>query len=214
MVAAGVTLTVRELPVVERLYFWAMQVGFEGRFGGARGAAHLGLMWNPRHPSSNAANWGGYDPSGTVLGGPPAGLRSATGNPNTFDYRWEAGRPYRLRVERGEGGWLGTVTDDDGGTTVVRTLVVGGARRLTGLGVWSEVFADCDHPPAEVAWSDPWQEVADGPIERPDRCRLTYQEEQRGGCTNTATTVEGRAVVQRTNAERPNRAGDTLPWPT
>lgn len=212
MVAAGVTLTVRTLPSVDRLYFWALQVTFESRFGGARGTAHLGMMWNPRHPDSNAANWGGYAPGGTVLGGPAAGLPSATANPNTFDYRWEPGRPYRLSIERGADGWLGTITDAGGRATLLRTLGAGG-RRLSGIGVWSEVFADCDHPTAGVEWSEPWQRSEDGLVVRPDRCRLTYQDEGRGGCTNTSTTVAGTALVQRTNVERPNGDGDTIAWP-
>jgi hypothetical protein len=204
---AGVTITIRTPPAAEDLYFWAFQVSFAGRFGRAHGAGHLGVMWNPRHPDHGAANWGGYDPSGTVLPGPAAGLASATHNPNTFDYRWHPGRPYRLTVSRTAGGWHGTVTDADGTATLIRTLAAGGDR-LVRFAVWSEVFAACDAPPAEVAWSDPWFGE-----QRPDRVRLTYQEEQRGGCTNTSTTVEEGVLVQRTTTVRPNRPGDTLPWP-
>jgi hypothetical protein len=211
VVEVEVTLTVTAVPVVDHLYFWAVQVGFAGRLGGRHGAGHLGLMWNPRHPGHGAVNWGGYDPSGRVHDGIPAGLPSATANQNTFDFEWHPGRPYRLRVRQADQGWEGSVIDADGVTTVVRTMLAGG-QRLTGVGVWSEIFARCDDPPAAVTWSEPRQRDAAGFDHRPEQVRLTYQEEGRGGCDNTATTVAGGILVQTTNTSRPNRAGDVLAW--
>lgn len=211
VVEAGVTFTTTVAPVVDHLYFWAMQVSFGGSWGGRHGGGHLGLMWNPRHPGRGAVNWGGYDPSGRVLEGVPAGLASSTGNQNTFDYRWDPGRSYRLRVRRAEQGWEGSVTDDGGHTTVVRTITAGGSR-LTDLAVWSEVFARCDDPPATVRWSDPALVDTRGQVLRPDRVRLTYQAAERGGCDNTSTTVVAGRLEQTTNSARPNRDGDVLAW--
>ena len=131
------------------LYFWALQVTFAQ--GGRRfGGAHLGLQWHPRHPGSTAVNWGGYAAAGGELDGSTSALPSALGNPNTRDLTWEPHRPYRLAVTRDEqvGGWTGWVDD-----LPVRHLFAGG-RELTGLMVWSEVFARCDDPPAAVRWSE------------------------------------------------------------
>jgi hypothetical protein len=210
VVEASVTLTVLRAPVVDHLYFWALQVSFAERSGRLRGSAHLGLQWYHAHPGHGAVNWGGNDPSGAELDGIPAGLPSATGNPNTFDYPWKPGRPYRLRVHRTDEGWRGTVTDDTGRETAVRTLTVGG-ERLRVLGVWSEVFARCDHPPAAVRWSHPLVVTRGGLSRRPQRVQLTYQPEADGGCTNTATTARGWLLAQQTNAGRP--PGGDLAWP-
>ena len=49
LVSASVTLEVLTPPVVDDLYFWALQVTFPGA-----GAAHLGLQWNHRHPAFGA----------------------------------------------------------------------------------------------------------------------------------------------------------------
>ena len=92
-------LTVIEPPVVPRLHFWALQVGFAGPGGGG---AHLGLQWHPDHPGSTAANWGGYGRDGRQLEGGPLAVPSATGNQNTGDLAWRPRSPYRLVVRRSE----------------------------------------------------------------------------------------------------------------
>jgi len=211
IVEIGVTFTVTVPPVVDHLYFWAMQASFGGPLGGRHGAGHLGLMWNPRHPYRGAVNWGGYGSAGRVLDGIPAGLASSTGNQNTFDFRWDPARPYRLRVRRVEQGWEGSVTDADGNTTVVRTITAGGSR-LTDVAVWSEVFARCDDPPVTVEWTDPVLVDTRDQEVRPDRVRLTYQTAERGGCDNTATTIQSGRLEQSTTTVRPNRDGDVLAW--
>src|SRR5436190_306010 len=64
----AVTLEVVEPPVVDELYFWALQVSFVD---GDRhvGGAHLGLQWYSPHPGSTAVNWGGYRDAGGELDG-------------------------------------------------------------------------------------------------------------------------------------------------
>src|SRR5580765_6989789 len=117
----AVTLEVVEPPVVDELYFWALQVSFVD---GDRhvGAGHLGLQWYPLHPGGTAVNWGGYRDGGGELDGEPSTLPSAPGNPNTRDFAWRRRTPYRLRVRgEGDGWWTGSVTDlATGETTVVR----------------------------------------------------------------------------------------------
>src|SRR5204863_5273079 len=95
LVSASVTLEVLTPPVVDDLYFWALQVTFPGA-----GAAHLGLQWNHRHPAFGAVNWRGYAADGSLLAGTESPLPSTPADPNTPDYAWEPGPPSRLRVHR------------------------------------------------------------------------------------------------------------------
>jgi hypothetical protein len=206
----SVTLEVLEPPSVDRLYFWAVQASFVDR-GRRFGAGHLGLMWNPRHPGGMAVNWGGYDPGGQVLRGTESPLPSGSGNANTRDFSWAVGRPYRLRIGLGSepGRWAGSVTDlVTGEETVVRELLAGGVALDSPL-CWSEVFADCDHPPAAVRWSAPvtGHEAVTG-------ARLSFQDERRGGCSNTDVFADALGLVQRTGVERRARSGQTLPFPS
>lgn len=206
-----VELTVHEPPVVDRLHFWALQVGFGG------GGAHLGLQWYPRHPGSTAANWGGYGPSGGELEGGPLAVPSATGNPNTGDYPWRPGDPYRLTVRRatrpapdGRAAWTGVVTDLVRGDELeLRDLWAGGTH-LTGPMVWSEVFADCDAPTSAVRWRRPEVVADDGTVVAVTRARVNYQRIDDGGCATTDSSVDGDAFVQRTGTVRRTRAGSVL----
>lgn len=205
LVEVAVTLEVVVPPVVPELYFWALQASFlDGR--GERGGAHLGLQWYPRHPGSTAVNWGGYDRRGRELGGTASPLPSATGNPNTRDWRWGPGAPVRLAVRAaGPGEWAGLV---DG--TEVRRLHCGGDR-LGHPMVWSEVFARCDHPGVVVRWSGFEATTAEGRVVRPDRALVTYQAETEGGCTNTTVRPDGDGVLQVTGARRDVPAGTVVP---
>ncbi len=205
VVAAAATLEVLVPPAVDALYFWALQVSF-GSGRRRLGGGHLGLQWYPAHPGSTAVNWGGYADGEGELDGSPSPLPSATGNPNTRDLAWRAGRPHRLEVTAGErpGWWRGSVEG-----TVVRELH-GGGDRLEDLMVWSEVFARCDDPTVVVRWSD--LEVVDGVggRHRPDRVTLTYQAGADGGCDNTDVVVDGDGVLQVTNRPRTAPPGSTL----
>ena len=102
------------------------------------------------------------------------------------------------------GGWTGWVDD-----LPVRHLFAGG-RELTGLMVWSEVFARCDDPPAAVRWSELSVRDELGVEHRPDRLTVSYQDVLDGGCSNTDVRVaaDGRSVEQRTS-DGP-RTGTTL----
>jgi hypothetical protein len=201
------TLEVRVAPAVPRLYFFALQASFEDAGGRRHGGGHLGLQWHPRHPASTAANWGGYGPGGRELAGSASDLPSALANANTRDYRWAPGHRYRLTIAKGDGGWDGSVIDlsptATGGDVVtpIRTLHAGGDR-LGGIMVWSEVFADCDHPGVEVRWSDLVAFGPGGAPATPAAVGLTYQSVPDGGCSNTDTCVEDGAVVQRTAVMR------------
>jgi hypothetical protein len=192
LVEASVNLTVPVLPDVPRLYFWALQVSF------AHGAgAHLGLQWGAdparrlRH-----VNWGGYGPTGAELSGSTSDLPSSFANPNTRDYDWEAGRPYRLRIARTPEGWAGWVDD-----TLVRCLDAPGESLHSPM-VWSEVFADCDHPAVAVRWSGLEVVTRSGRCVPINEATTSYQSRQQGGCDNTSSVTDGDAFVQTTNSLR------------
>jgi hypothetical protein len=200
LIEASASLLVPALPSVPRLYFWALQVSFCDGAG-----AHLGLQWGADPPRRlRHVNWGGYGPSGTELSGGPSNLPSSFGNPNTRDYDWEPGRPYRLRICREAEGWAGWVDD-----TLVRCLDAPGETVETPM-VWSEVFADCDDPAVSVRWSA--LEV----VTRSERRRqigsvvTRYQSRNDGGCDNTSSVTDGRAFVQTTNAVRGSPPGALL----
>src|SRR5262245_32230826 len=59
LVEVAATIEVLRAPVVDRLYFWALQASFLSAEG-VHGAGHVGLQWNPRHAGNRAVNWGGY----------------------------------------------------------------------------------------------------------------------------------------------------------
>ena len=216
--SVSATLEIVEPPSVRRLYFWALQVSF-GRDRRLQGAAHLGLQWNPRHPGSTAVNWGGYGATAKagLLQGSPSQLPSARNDPNTRDYDWTPGHPYRLEVAAAGGGadglhgWEGAVTDlDSGERTVVRTLYSPGAYLLTPM-VWSEVFARCEHPRVTARWSDFEAVTVEGDVIVPSRVRVNYQSREDGGCDNTTVALDELGLLQVTSAERQIPQGAALP---
>jgi hypothetical protein len=207
LVEAAVTLEVTQPPVVDHLYFWALQMGFPGT-----GAAHLGLQWNRAFPGFGAANWGGYAIDGSLLRGTESELPSAPGDPNTRDYAWEPRRAYRLRVHRaGDGLWRGDVTDvSTGVATAVRELIAA-SPFLTDLMVWSEVFARCDDPSVTARWSDFVAVEERGERFAPVALVANYQSHAAGGCANTTSVLDGRGgVLQITNAQRTTEGGAIL----
>ncbi len=223
--AAAVDLTVEEAPAVDQLYFWALQVDFVDPAGRAAGAAHLGLQWHPGHPGSTAVNWGGYRAGGGELDGTGSALPSAMANMNTRDFTWRAGTPYRLSVAPAPGvevvpsetRWRATVTEIDSGTsTVVRDLHVPGDR-ISGVLVWSEVFARCDDPSVSVRWSNPTGTALDGSERRIRRATAKYQSHADGGCANTdsspAANLNFPGLRQRTNCDRVTAQSSVIPWP-
>ena len=208
LVGADVTIEVTHPPVVDDLYFWALQVDFLGA-----GAAHLGLQWNRAFPGYGAVNWGGYAPDGALLSGTASPLPSTPGDRNTRDYRWQPERAYRLHVRRaGDDLWRGEVTDlATNETAVVRDLHAV-SRFLAQPMVWSEVFARCDDATVTVRWSDFAVVTERGDRIAPEALVVNYQSHADGGCANTTSVLDGRGgVLQVTNSERSTRQGTALP---
>ncbi len=209
-------LTVTTPPAVDKLYFWALQVNLVDA-GVDRGGAHIGLQHHPSYPRNGAVNWGGYHPHGQgELSGSGSDLPSALDNVNTRNYQWQTGRRYRLRVFRSQPGhWRGTITDvEQGAERVIRDLYVE-AEYLVRPMVWSEVFADCDHPTTSVAWQNLEAEVAGGGTVSARTVRTNYQSYGDGGCANTNSFVDGQGArfVQQTNTARINGGGTLLTLP-
>lgn len=201
------TLEVVEPPSVSRLYFWALQASFlDGS--GSRGAAHLGLQWNPRFPDHSAVNWGGYDDRGAVLPGSGSALPSTPSDPNTRDFPWLPERKYRLRIYPSpENGWRGEVTDTvTGVVSVVRDLHVGGDH-LGRFVVWSEIFRDCSDPRTVVGWSEATAVGLGGEHLIPQAFRVNYKVD---GCPNTNVYTDGQRLCQATASERTTPQGAIL----
>ena len=200
LVEISVRLAVPTPPSVTCLYFWALQVSFSNGAG-----AHLGLQWGADPPRTlRHVNWGGYGPSGAELSGGASSLPSSFANPNTRDYDWEPGRPYRLRISRAGGGWAGWVDD-----TMVRCLDAPG-ETLRDPMVWSEVFADCDDPAVSVRWSGLEVVTRSGRQLPVHSVVARYQSRHEGGCDNTSSEIDGSAFVQTTNATRRSAPGVLL----
>jgi hypothetical protein len=214
LVEVSATLSVLRQPTSDRLYFWALQASFLSD-SGANGAAHIGLQWNPRHPGFKAVNWGGYaDISDvrSILDGTPSPLPSTPSDPNTRDYPWREGVPYRLRISPGSpSGWQGSITDlSTGETTVIRDLLAAGDR-LGGFVVWAEVFAACNHSQTVVQWSDFEARTPSGDVRAPASVRLTFP--TGGDCPNTDVVMSQMGLLQITNTVRTARDAAVLPVP-
>ncbi len=212
IVAVSVTIEILQQPTVDRLYFWALQASFSDG-GHTYGTAHTGLQWNPRHPANRAVNWGGYGDVGdlqSILPGSTSPLPSTPDDPNTRDYPWQEAWPYRLRVSRVDGGWRAEVTDlVSNETSLIRDLQAGGDR-LTGLVVWSEVFASCHDASAVARWSAMQAERADGTVVSPRSVGLTFPRE---GCPNTDALADAVGILQVSHTTRRARDGDSIAVP-
>lgn len=202
-VEVAVTLEVLRRPQVDELFFWALQVSFDG------GGSHIGLQHHPGYPNNGSVNWGGYDASGSILEGSESALPSALDNRNTRTYDWREGAPYRLVVSRSDRGWDGTVIDlERERPTLVRTLFAAPGTLRSPV-VWSEVFASCEEADAAVRWSDFTMVDVNGDRRSINAGRLTYQ---RDGCTNTDSHVVDGSVVQATGVARTRIEGQTITW--
>ena len=206
--SAEVVLEVVRPPAVSHLYFWALQASF----GPEGGGAHTGLQWNPRHPGSTAVNWGGYGRDGAILRGTESPIPSPVSDPNTRTWPWEAGTEYRLRIGPGSspGWWAADVTDLRSGISTPIRELEGGGDHLTGLMVWSEVFAPCDGAPVVVRWSRPSVTDLEGRTVPVRSYRVAYQAFERGGCTNTQVVVGDGYVDQVTATPRSVAAGTVV----
>jgi hypothetical protein len=157
-------------------------------------------------------NWGGYAAAGGELAGSTSALPSSFGNPNTRDFAWTAGQPYRLRIfQESPGRWRGQVADAiTGQVSTVRDLECAGDR-LTAPMVWSEVFAACDDPSVRVRWSDLKGRTATGETISARAVTTNYQSHGDGGCTNSTARLDGpSAVLQITSTEREQPPGTRL----
>lgn len=197
------TLEVLRRPQVDELFFWALQVSFDG------GGSHIGLQHHPGYPANSSVNWGGYDASGTILDGSESVLPSALGNRNTRTYAWREGAPYRLVVSRGDDGWDGTIIDlERDQATLVRTLFAPPGSLRSPV-VWSEVFAACEEADGEVCWSDFTVVDSSGERRTINSGKLTYQ---RNGCSNTDSRPDAGGVLQSTGVTRTRFEGQTITW--
>lgn len=214
--AARAVCEVVVAPSVDRLYFWALQVGFsDGRSAGGAGA-HTGLQWHGRSRAARAVNWGGYEGAaagGGELRGSKSTLRRLDVNGNTVHYRWRTGSPYEFHVYRAADAWRSEVTDlARGETTVIRDIYAPGPYLVSPL-VWSEVFASCDDPPAAVRWSGLEAVTVSGRTLRPAELAVSYQAPHAGGCVNTDVATDSLGVLQLTNTPRRVRDGEVVRVP-
>ena len=213
VVAVEVTLEVVEAPVVDRLYFWALQATFNDATTD-HGGAHLGLQWNPRYPGSRAANWGGYanvgqwgvDPRGHSVAAPehaerpehprlPVAAGRAVPLAHLAVRRRMARRDHRhddrAHAARARPSHRRRPTD-------VADDVVGGLRPLRS-------------PERDGALVEPEWTTASGRVVSPTRVRVTFP--SGGDCPNTDVGTDGIGVFQRTNTPRTHRDGDVLVLP-
>lgn len=205
-------LCVRRPPVVDDLYFWALQVSF---YQGTQpvGSAHLGLQWNRRHPGFGAINWGGYSSDGSILPGDESPFPSTPADRNTRDYPWVAGTRYCLRISKGveDGDWVGEVQLlPEGETQYVRSLH-GGGDSIGAPMVWSEVFARCEAPSVVVAWNGSVAIDGEGHSHVPSALIANYQAEEAGGCSNSNSYRRGDDIRQATAHRRRTRQGGRVP---
>lgn len=214
--SVSAVVQIEDPPAVDRLYFFALQASFWSDQ--HHGGAHAGLQWNRRHPGSGAVNWGGYDAAGAILPGSPSPLPSTPNDPNTRDFAWVPGARYRLtigpvRIDANLGPvWPARIEGlDTGEDVVIRELRCPGTH-LRGPVVWSEVFADCDHPSVSVRWSEVTAVTEDGTSVPVTSGRVSYQSFDDGGCDNTSVLADAGAVLQRTSVERTTPHDARIDW--
>ena len=215
LVEVSCVLEVLGAPLVERLYFWALQVDFVDEHA-TTGGGHTGLQRNPRFPGSTAVNWGGYaarELGGDILPGSSSELPGFADDPNTRGYPWGFSRPYRLRVLRSPdraGAWRAEITDVLSDKTSLIRELLGGGTYLSAPVVWCEAFADCDAPSVTARWRDLKAVDSQGAKVAPVGVQVNYQSLGAGGCSNTTVLLEGGSVLQVTGVPRTVQQGTFL----
>jgi hypothetical protein len=68
----------------------------------------------------------------------------------------------------------------------------------------------CDDPQVRVRWSDLQALTVDREVVSARAVRVNYQAYEVGGCSNTASMLDGDGIVQLTNAERTVPQGSVL----
>ncbi len=86
---------------------------------------------------------------------------------------------------------------------MLRELHAGGDR-LTGVVMWSEVFARCDDPSSAVRWSDLVGVTAAGDEVRPRAVHVNYQSVAAGGCSNTSSGARWSRRLRAAHQHRPH----------
>ncbi len=203
VVGCSVVLEVLQRPVVDRLYFWALQASFLDASGQSHGAAHTGLQWNPRHPGCTAVNWGGYGRASdvhSILDGTDSPLPGFVDDRNTRHFGWREAVPYRFGIGRGREGWAATVTDLSTGSGVVIRELFAGGDRLAGFVMWSELFCRRDDPTTTVRWSAPELVTSSGRIGTPEALQVTYPAGD--AWRRLDVTLDGAGARQVTNVPR------------
>ncbi len=212
LVACSVVLEVLQEPVVDKLYFWALQASFLDAFGVSHGSAHTGLQWNSRHPDRRAVNWGGYAQAAdvrSVLDGTDSPLPGIAGDRNTRNYAWREAVPYRFTIHRGGVGWAATVTDLVSGSAVTIRELFAGGDRLGGFVMWSELFCRGSDPTTVVRWSQPTAVTASGRVVSPAGLQATFPGGEEWRRLNVVADDVG--VLQVTDARRTAKNMTVLP---
>jgi hypothetical protein len=212
IVQCSVVLEVLQEPVVDKLYFWALQASFFDDLGVVHGSAHTGLQWNPRHPDHRAVNWGGYARASdvhSVLDGSDSPLPGIPGDRNTRSYPWREGVPYRFTIRRGGVGWVAVVDDLAAGSSVTIRELFAGGDRLGGFVVWSELFCRGSDPTAVVRWSQPSVVTASGRLLAPTGMQATFPGGDEWRRLNVVADDVG--VLQVTDARRTTKNMTVMP---
>ena len=94
-------------------------------------------------------------------------------------------------------------------STVIRDLHPAGDR-ISGVTMWSEVFARCDDPSVAIRWSDAEALLNTGSQVLPSGFRVNYQSHQDGGCANSDSSCDEVGIVQRTTVQRDTLQGQVI----
>lgn len=209
----SVTLEVTRRPEIDRLVTFALQAAFVKPSGGS---CHFGLQHHPEILDRSAVVWGGYDAKGVPLDTGEPSLPSSVEDPATRDYPWQQGRAYRFTIERGDDNvdgtvpWLGSIVDLSSGESSLVCEIGNFSPYLRAPVMYIESFSPCNGPGFEARWSDAVAVSTSGSVRAIHAMRVDYQPHAAGGCTNTNSSVDGGAFVQRVGRMRSTKPGTTI----
>lgn len=211
----SVTLKIEKEPQVNDIYFWAISADFYDESLRV-GMGHLGLYLGDTtardtsyFPYSHGTQWTGYKYPTDA----PYRITSFPDD-NNVDYSWKQGGAYRLTIKRTSDNpkvWSGYVSDlNNSKTILIGTLNTGGTLMGGVVGVWSEIFAQCNSPSTSVTWSDFEGITEDGTSVKINAFRVNYPKHYSGGCTNTNSELINSEIRQTTNIERKVKQGTII----
>lgn len=209
----SVTLDVQRRPEVDRLVTFAVQAAFVKPSGGS---CHFGLQHQPEVDGRNAVLWNGYDAKGSLLEVRGDQQSSPANEDGSRAFEWSQGTPYRFTVERGEEEedgrypWKGSITDLNSGESHIVCEILNSSPHLRAPVMYVESYSPCDGPGFEARWSNAVAVSTDGGVRTVQSMRVDYQPHAAGGCTNTNSTVEQGAFVQRVGQMRSTKPGSTI----